>query len=209
MFKFIFKPVHILSIILPISLIFISTACNSNHQDISVNDFDELFTNIYSNEKFIFGDLSWFITRKEVMEARDLTEESLVPNRGDYLFESGNMFKVENESLDETILYIFTEDKSDSPFISGAYQFTTKDKDLYVEFVNRLKTYLQDELPKPATDNFEIFDKADKVSESLKSVWWEGIDGSRLTVSIGISHDDKEFMIIIKVSPSHSDEIDQ
>lgn len=200
------KPLYLFPIILVIGLSFISSGCNPNDNENSVNNFEELIMDIYNNENFTFSNLSWFITREEVIEARNLDEELALSEKGDYLIENGKTFAIGNESLEQTIVYIFTDDKSDSQFVSGEYLFTTQDKELFVEFSSRLKTYLQDELPEPYANDLEVLDQANNVSDSATSIMWEGIDGSRLTVSISILQGEiqnEEFLLTIKSTAPH------
>lgn len=189
-----------------VGAVILISGCTNNNQN---NNFEELIANIHQDGKFIFEDLTWLLDRDEVMELKDLSEDNTQQGSLDYLSKPIGAFDMDDGSLEQTVVYILSENKKDSQFVSGEYRLYTPDKELFVEFANKLKTYLSDSLTEPYGNDLSVLEQADDVSNQPKRVLWEGSDGSMLTTSINtIQTEDEEtkYLLVIKTGAPIPDE---
>lgn len=190
----------LLFLFLVVEVMILISGCTNNNQG---NNFEKLIANIHQDGKFIFEDLTWLMDRSKIMELEDLSEDNEQQGRLDLLSKPIESFDLDNGSLDKRVIYIFSENKKDTQFVSGEYLIHTSDKDLIVAFSKKLKTYLSESLTDPTGNDLSILDQASEASDSLKSVWWDGTDDSRLTVSIGTTkNEDEETEYLVKIKTS-------
>ncbi|WP_156809507.1 hypothetical protein [Gracilibacillus halophilus] len=137
------------------------------------------------------------------MERKELSEENKQKNRLDYLSKPLDSFEMDKGSLEQSVVYIFSENKKDSQFVSGEYSLHTSDKELFVEFANTLKAYLSDSLVEPYANDLSVLGQVYEALNQSKSVKWDGTDGSMLTISIGALQsegEETEYLIKIKTN---------
>ncbi|MDK2902102.1 MAG: hypothetical protein PWQ93_21 [Clostridiales bacterium] len=175
-------------------IVLIIGGCTSNGASTAtVKDFDQLLTSLHQEEKYIFEDLPWLISKEEVMERKQLNENNSV--REDLLKIDGG-FPFNDSSLEQTVLFVFEDDK----FVSGEYLFSTADQDEFIKFCEELKTHLEKSLPKPFGNDLSVFDNAKNVDTDGQgeSVSWKGEDGSYLMVDLlaAAQEDDKTQYIV-------------
>jgi len=156
----------------------ISSGCTPNGGPATtVKDFDQLLTSLHQRGKYVFEDLSWLISKAEVMKQKQLNDSHSL--RDDLLKIEGT-FPFNNSSLEQTVLFIFDDDK----FVSGEYLFSTTNQDQFIKFCEELKTRLKKSLPEPFGNDLSVLNNAKNIGAQGKSVMWKGEDGSYLRINL-------------------------